>query len=91
MRVTLKAINDELERLGHDVLLEKGNGYFYFWFGEANDWIDRTVNVPTLSSLTLEQSVEEFNRLKKLNPTESGSNGIAPEAHTKEELIQGRP
>jgi hypothetical protein len=47
--------------------LEKGDGYFYFWSGEANDWLDKIVNVPTLSSLTLEQWVEEFNSLKKLN------------------------
>ena len=31
MRLTLKAIDDELRRLGHDVHLEKGDGYFYFW------------------------------------------------------------
>jgi len=40
MRVTLKAIDDELRRLGHDVHIEKGDGYFYFWKGEANDWLD---------------------------------------------------
>lgn len=66
-RVTLKAINDELKRLGHDVRLDKGEGYFYFWSGEAHDWLDRTVKVSTLGSLTLEQWVEEFKRLKKLN------------------------
>jgi len=66
-RVTLKAINDQLKRLGHDARLDKGDGYFYFWAGEANDWLDKTVNVPTINSLTLKQWVEEFNRLKKLN------------------------
>jgi hypothetical protein len=44
MRLTLKTINDELRRLGHDVRLEKDYGYFYFWSGEANNWLDRTVN-----------------------------------------------
>jgi len=39
----------------------------YFWKGEANDWLDRTVNVPKVSSLTLEQWIDEFNRLKKVN------------------------
>jgi hypothetical protein len=67
IRVTLQSIHDKLRQLGHDVRLEKADGYFYFWSGEANDWLDRTVNVPRLSSLTLEQWVEEFNRLKKLN------------------------
>jgi len=67
MRVTLKTIDDELRRLGHDVHVEKGDGYFYFWKGEANDWLDRTVNVPKVSSLTLEQWIDEFNRLKKVN------------------------
>ena len=55
MRLTLKAINDELKQLGNDVDIEKGEGYFYFWKGDANNWLDRTVNVPKLSSLTLEQ------------------------------------
>ena len=67
MRITAKAINDELKRLGHDVRVEKGDGYFYFWGAEVNAWLDRTVKVPTLGTLTLEQWVEEFNRLKKLN------------------------
>jgi len=66
-RLILKTINDELRRLGHDVYIEKGDGYFYFWKGEANNWLDRTVNVPKVSSLTLEQWIGEFNRLKKLN------------------------
>jgi hypothetical protein len=47
--------------------LDKGDGYFYFWKGEANNWLDRTVNVPKVGSLTLEQWIGEFNRLKKLN------------------------
>ncbi len=38
LMVTLKAFNDELKRLGYDVHLDKGDGYFYFWGGEANDW-----------------------------------------------------
>jgi hypothetical protein len=67
MRLTIKAINDELRRLGQDVHLDKGDKYFYFWKGDANNWLDRTVNVPKVSSLTLEQWIGEFNRLKKLN------------------------
>jgi hypothetical protein len=67
MRVTLKTIDDELRRLGHDVHVGKGDGYFYFWKGEANNWLDRTVNVPKVSSLALEQWIDEFNRLKKVN------------------------
>ena len=67
MRLTLKAIDEELRRLGHDVHVEKGDGYFYFWKGEANNWLDRTVNVPKVSSLSLEQWIGEYDRLKKLN------------------------
>ncbi len=67
MPLTLKKITDELRRLGHDVHVEKGDGYFYFWKGDANNWLDRTVNVPKVSSLTLEQWVAEYDRLKKLN------------------------
>jgi hypothetical protein len=67
MRLTVKAIDDELKRLGHDAQLVKGDGYFYFTSGETRNWLDRTVKVPTLSSLTLEQWMEEFEKLKDLN------------------------
>jgi hypothetical protein len=66
-RVTLKAINDELTRRGHKARLEKGSGYFYFFGGEATDWIDRTVPGTAVNSRTLEQWLAEFVRLKKLN------------------------
>jgi hypothetical protein len=65
MRLTLKAINDELRRLGHEVHVEKGDGYFYFWKGDANDWLDRTVKVPKVTSLTLEQWTAEYDRLRE--------------------------
>lgn len=66
-RVTLKAINEELARLGVTARLAKASDYFYFQFGEAADWLDRTVSVPTVSSRTLPGWIEEFHRLKKLN------------------------
>ena len=63
--MTFKAIHNELERLGYNARLEKGDGYFYFWSSEANDWLDRTVKVSTLSGLALEtgyHSKQENNR-----------------------------
>ena len=66
-RLTLKEINSELAKRGHGARLVKAPGYFYFFGGEAADWLDRTVRVPTLSSLTLAQWLAEFQRLKKLN------------------------
>ena len=69
MRVTLKAINEALNGLAPDVRLAKGDGYFYFTSGETANWLDTTVRVPTLSSLTLEQWIEEFKRLKNVNKT----------------------
>jgi hypothetical protein len=67
MRLTLKSINDELATTGHTARLAKGSRYFYFQFGEAEDWLDRTVRVPTVSSLTLKEWLDEYQRLKKLN------------------------
>ena len=66
-RITVKMVNDELARLGHQARLEKASGYFYFWTGDTTDWIDRTVQVPKISALTLEQWIAEFKRLKKVN------------------------
>jgi hypothetical protein len=66
-RVTVKAINDELARLGYAARLAKAGKYFYFQFGEAAGWLDRTVDVPTVNSRSLKQWIEEFQRLKELN------------------------
>jgi len=65
--ITRKTINQELGKRGHRILLGRGGGYYYFRGGETTDWLDRTVRVPTLRSLTLAQWLEEFERLKKLN------------------------
>jgi hypothetical protein len=67
MRLTQKAITGELDRLGHEARLESADGYFYFLGLEPAGWLDKTVKVPKVSSLTLEQWVAEYERLKKLN------------------------
>ena len=67
MRVTLKAINDELARRGATERLARASGYFYFEFGEAAAWLDRTVRVRTVNALTLEQWFSEYQRLRTLN------------------------
>ena len=67
MRISLKVINSELERLGAHAVLASGDGYFYFWGGEAADWLDRTVQVSTLSSLTLEQWIARYRELTEKN------------------------
>ncbi len=67
MRLALKTVNDELARRGHTAVLAKGDGYFYFNQGETADWLDRTVRVRTINSLTLKQWIGEFRRLKDLN------------------------
>lgn len=67
MSLSLKAVNHELAKRGHQVLLSKGDGYFYFSTGEAADWLDRTVRVPTVSSLTLDQWMRKFEELKRKN------------------------
>lgn len=64
---TLKKINAELAKRGHNVRLARGDGYFYFRGGETADWAVNSVSVPSVSSLTLELWIGEFQRLKKLN------------------------
>jgi hypothetical protein len=66
-RVTLKAVIDELARLGHRARLEKASGYFYCWAGEASEWLDNKVRVAKVSDLTLDGWVDQFRKLKKLN------------------------
>jgi hypothetical protein len=66
-RVTLKAVNDALAKRGSRARLMKANGYFYFDDGEAASWLDKTVATPTVGSRTLDQWLEEFDRLEKVN------------------------
>jgi catechol 2,3-dioxygenase-like lactoylglutathione lyase family enzyme len=67
VRLSLKTINDELERLGSGAVLTKADGYFYFQGGDATDWLDRAVSAPTLRSLTLEQWIGRYRELKAKN------------------------
>src|SRR5215467_11577521 len=67
MRITLKSINDELAKRGYTARLVRARGYFYFQFGEATLWLDRTVNLPTLNSLTLPEWITEFEILRNFN------------------------
>jgi hypothetical protein len=83
MRVTLKAINDALAGLGENTQLVKGEGYFYFDRGEAANWLDKTVSTPTLSSRTVEEWIEEFQRLKKMNQQLLGETGQEQSSTTK--------
>jgi len=67
MHLHLKVINDQLAKLGYKAELAKGAGYFFFRGGETENWLDRSVAVRTIHSLTLKQWIEEFRRLKELN------------------------
>jgi hypothetical protein len=66
-RLTVKAINDALARQGYKARLEKAAGYFYFWTGDAAEWLERTVRVRNVNDLTLQEWLNEFRRLKSLN------------------------
>lgn len=58
--LSLKAINAEFARPGIRSLLARGDGYFYFWSGDAADWLERTVRVPSLHAFTMEQFPASF-------------------------------
>lgn len=65
--LSLKIVNEELARRGHTARLAKGSGYFYFKDGEAAAWLDNSVKVRTINTLTMKQWMGEFGRLKELN------------------------
>lgn len=66
-RVTLKAVNDELEKQGVSARLAKAKGYFLFEGGEAAEWLDRTVQVDTIGAHSVEEWILEFRRLQQRN------------------------
>jgi hypothetical protein len=74
-RLMVKTVNDELARLGHAERLAQAGNYFLFTGGAAEDWLDRTVGVRTISSLTLKEWIAEFKRLKALNEQIMGTVG----------------
>lgn len=76
MRVTVKAVNQELANCGHSVHLVKASGYFYFEGIEAENWLDKTISVQTISSLSIPEWIAEFERLKKLNAEIMGKGGM---------------
>jgi hypothetical protein len=85
VRVTVKVINEELAKRASGTRLEKADGYFYLSGGEATEWLDRTVNAHSLSSLSLDQWMAEFDRLRKLNRE------ILLAPAQRESIASGRP
>jgi hypothetical protein len=77
-RLTLKIVNDELARRGYRARLEKADGYFYFWSEDSAGWIDRTVRVARLNSLTLDQWIGEYLWLKKVNAEMMAPRRVGP-------------
>jgi len=90
MRLTQKAITAELHRLGHEARLERGDGYFYFIGLDPSAWLDKTVKVARVSSLTLEQWVAEYERLKKLNEEVLRGKGAMESAKPKAVSVRPR-
>jgi hypothetical protein len=86
---SLKAINEELAKRSSDALLARGDGPSFFWGGEAVDWLDRTVRVTTLQSLTLEQWMERYRELKKKSRTAEREEQAFQERLTELALIPG--
>lgn len=71
-RLTSKAIERAIkEKFGYDVILVRGDGYF--WFTEEDDshrmdmWESTSVMVYRLNQLTLDQWLVEFEYLLKHN------------------------
>ena len=54
MRTTL-GVNQELGKREYTARLAKASGYFYFRFGEAADWLDRTVQVERISDKSVDE------------------------------------
>jgi hypothetical protein len=57
--LTLKRVNNELEKLGIAERLAKGDEYFFFTDGNAHTWFQSGVYAYRLNQLTLEQWIRE--------------------------------
>ncbi len=65
--LTIKAVNRAIAQAGHKETLERGDGYFYFRGGEADNWIAVSVHVYALNHLTLGQWLESLEALRAAN------------------------
>jgi hypothetical protein len=82
MRLTLNSVNNELAKRGISAILRKGEGkYFYFWGGETGDWWDRTVQVPKISTLSLDQWIEAYENLTRKNARIVALDKVLPKAN----------
>jgi hypothetical protein len=66
-RATIRNVNDALAARGYEATLVKGGDYFFFRGGEANGWLDRTIRVPRVGDLTVDEWVRAYQDLKKKN------------------------
>ncbi len=64
MRVTLKNINAALKAKGYKDELFKGYGYFYFMGDDAMNWNSGSVMTPHLTSMSVEEWVQEYEEMK---------------------------
>ena len=63
-RTTIAAVNETLKAAGHDEVLVKGRGYFYFADGNASAWPATSVYVYRITDFTVEQWLSEHADLK---------------------------
>ena len=67
MRVTMRAVNQELAKRDIQATLGNGGGYFFFRGPDVNTWLARTVQVSKISDLTLDGWLQAFRDLKRKN------------------------
>jgi len=89
-QLSLKTVNDELARLGRAERLAKGSNYFYFTGGSAEEWLERSVGVRTLNTLTLKEWIAEFKRLEALNDQILGTVGKRPKSGPARKRAPGK-
>ena len=63
MRVTINNVNLALAAAGHEEILVRGEGYFYFAEGEAGTWGSTSVYVYHLTDFSVKQWVAERDSL----------------------------
>lgn len=92
-------VGEELAQNDINGLLAAGDGYFYFWSGEAAGWLDRTVQVERVNDLSLEEWVARFHALRRKNqqilaavkPGQQAAGGVKPLGHRRSGRDQAGP
>jgi len=64
MKTTVASVNKALKRLGFEERLARGNGYYYFYDGDAEGFYSSSIPVYSISDMSIESIIDDLKYMK---------------------------